>query len=51
MAFLKKGKLKVNGGTYTGMACPQVADRRDGIYILRLAVNIFNKQSRTADRE
>jgi hypothetical protein len=33
MVFLKKDKLKVNGGTYAGMACPQVADRRRPPYI------------------
>jgi hypothetical protein len=34
-----------------GMARPQVADGGDGLQIWRVAVTIFNKQSRTADRE
>jgi hypothetical protein len=33
------------------MARPQVADRGDGLQIWRVAANILNKQSRTADRE
>jgi hypothetical protein len=33
-----------------GMACPRVADRGDGLQIWRVAANILNKQSRTADR-
>jgi hypothetical protein len=32
------------------MARPQVADRKDGLKIWRVAANILNKQSRTADR-
>jgi hypothetical protein len=32
-----------------GMARPQVADRGDGLQIWRVAANILNKQSRTAD--
>jgi hypothetical protein len=31
------------------MARPQVADRGDGLQIWRVAENILNKQSRTAD--
>jgi hypothetical protein len=31
------------------MARPRVADRGDGLQIWRVAANIFNKQSRTAD--
>jgi hypothetical protein len=31
------------------MACPQVADGEDGLQIWRVAANISNKQSRTAD--
>jgi hypothetical protein len=33
------------------MARPQVADRGDGLQIWRVATNILNKQSRTANRE
>jgi hypothetical protein len=33
-----------------GMACPRVADRGDGLQIWRVAANILNKQSRTADK-
>jgi hypothetical protein len=33
-----------------GMACPQVADGGDGLQIWRVAVNILNKQSPTADK-
>jgi hypothetical protein len=33
-----------------GMARPQVADGGDGLQIWRVAANISNKQSRTADR-
>jgi hypothetical protein len=32
------------------MARPQVADGGDGLQIWRVAANILNKQSRTADR-
>jgi hypothetical protein len=32
-----------------GMARPQVADRGDGLQIWRVAANILNKGSRTAD--
>jgi hypothetical protein len=32
-----------------GMARPRVADRGDGLHIWRVAANILNKQSRTAD--
>jgi hypothetical protein len=32
-----------------GMARPRVADRGDGLQILRVAANIVNKQSQTAD--
>jgi hypothetical protein len=32
-----------------GMARPRVADRGDGLQIRRVAANILNKQSRTAD--
>jgi len=32
-----------------GMACPQVADRGDGLLIWRIAANVLNKQPRTAD--
>jgi hypothetical protein len=32
-----------------GMARPRVADRGDGLQIWRLAANILNKQSQTAD--
>jgi hypothetical protein len=34
-----------------GKAHPQVADGGDGLQIWRLAANILNKQSRTADKE
>jgi hypothetical protein len=33
-----------------GMARPKVADGGDGLQILRVAANILNKQSRTADK-
>jgi hypothetical protein len=33
-----------------GMGRPQVADRGDGLQIWRVAANILNKQSLTADR-
>jgi hypothetical protein len=33
-----------------GMACPQVADRGVGLQIWRVAANILNKESRTADK-
>jgi hypothetical protein len=33
-----------------GMAHPQVADRGDSLQILRVAVNILNKQSWTANK-
>jgi hypothetical protein len=33
-----------------GMARPQVADGGDGLQIWRVAANILNKQSRTAER-
>jgi hypothetical protein len=32
------------------MARPRVADRGDGLQIRRVAANILNKQSRTADK-
>jgi hypothetical protein len=35
---------------HQGMARPQVADGRDGLQIWRVAANILNKQSRTAQR-
>jgi hypothetical protein len=33
-----------------GMARPQAADGADGLQIWRVASNILNKQSRTADK-
>jgi hypothetical protein len=33
-----------------GMARPQVADGGEGLQIRRVAANILNKQSRTADK-
>jgi hypothetical protein len=36
---------------HPGMACPQVADGGNGLQIWRVATNILNKQSRTADKE
>ncbi|KAJ4437102.1 hypothetical protein ANN_17237 [Periplaneta americana] len=33
-----------------GMARPQVADRGDGLQIWRVAANVLNKESRTADK-
>jgi hypothetical protein len=33
-----------------GMARPQVADGGEGLQIWRVAANILNKQSRTADK-
>ncbi|KAJ4428435.1 hypothetical protein ANN_24472 [Periplaneta americana] len=38
------------GPYHHGMARPQVADRGDGLRIWRVAVNILNKQSWTADK-
>jgi hypothetical protein len=32
------------------MVCPQVADGGDGLQIWRVAANILNKKSQTADR-
>jgi hypothetical protein len=32
------------------VACPQVADGEDSLQILSIAVNIMNKQLRTADK-
>jgi hypothetical protein len=32
------------------MVCPQVVDGGDGLQIWRIAVNILNKQSQTANR-
>jgi hypothetical protein len=32
------------------MACPQVADKEDGLQIWRAAVNILNMQLRTAEK-
>jgi hypothetical protein len=34
-----------------GMECPQVVDGRDSLQIWRVASNIFNQQSQTADME
>jgi hypothetical protein len=34
-----------------GMARPQVADGGDALQVWRVAANMFNKQSRTADKE
>jgi hypothetical protein len=36
---------------HDGMACPHAADGGDGIQIWRIAANILNKQSRTADKK
>jgi hypothetical protein len=33
------------------MARPQVADGRDALQVWRVAANILNKQSRTADKK
>jgi hypothetical protein len=38
------------GPRYHGVARPQVADGGDGLQIWRIAANILNKQSRTADK-
>jgi hypothetical protein len=35
---------------FPGSARPQVADRGDGLQIWRVAANILNKQSQTADK-
>jgi hypothetical protein len=35
---------------YHGMARPQAADEGEGLQIRRVAANILNKQSRTADK-
>jgi len=32
------------------MACPRVADGKDSLHMWRVAVNILNKQSRTAEK-
>jgi hypothetical protein len=32
------------------MACPQVAERGDGLQMWRVAANILNQQSQIADR-
>jgi hypothetical protein len=32
------------------MACPQAAGGRDGFQVWKVAANILNKQSRTADK-
>jgi hypothetical protein len=44
--------LAILGGSLVtkGMSRPQVADGGDGLQIWRVAVNILNKQSRTADK-
>jgi hypothetical protein len=34
---------------HDSMACPQIADGGDAVRVWRVAVNILNKQSRTAD--
>jgi hypothetical protein len=38
------------GPCHHGMTRPRVADGGDGLQIWRLAANIWNKQSRTADK-
>jgi thiamine biosynthesis protein ThiC len=38
------------GPCHHGMALPVVADGGDGLCIWRVAANIVNKQSRTADK-
>jgi len=35
---------------YHGMAHPQVVNRGDSLQMRQVAVNIFNKQSQTADK-
>jgi hypothetical protein len=35
---------------HNGMVRPQVGDGGDGLQVQKVAANIFNKQSRTADR-
>jgi hypothetical protein len=40
----------LSGSCHHGMAQPQVADGGDGLQIWRVAANILNKQSQTADR-
>jgi hypothetical protein len=37
------------GPCHYGMARPRISDRLDGLQTRRVAGNIFNKQSRTAD--
>jgi hypothetical protein len=39
----------LSGSRHHGMVCPQAADGGDGLQIWRVAANILNKQSRTAD--
>jgi hypothetical protein len=33
-----------------GLACPHVADGGDGLHLWRVAANVLNEQSRTADK-
>jgi hypothetical protein len=49
MQFYVLGHLRW-GPFHHGMARPQVADGGDGLQIWKVAANILNKQSRTADR-
>jgi hypothetical protein len=42
--------VSVNNACHNGMARPQVADGGDGLQMWRVAANILNKQSRTADK-
>jgi len=38
------------GPCHHGIACPRAADGGDGLQIWRIAVNVLNKQLRTADK-
>jgi hypothetical protein len=41
--------LSVRVRCHHGSACPLVADGADGLWVWKVAANILNKQSRTAD--
>jgi len=38
------------GHRHHGLARPRVVDKEDDLQMWRVAVNVLNKQSRTADR-
>jgi hypothetical protein len=48
--YLSELRINVKGvHCHHGMARPRVADRGDGLQIWRVAANMLNKQSLTAD--